>query len=167
MSAPVAPQGATLLSTFKRSFADVPIDAENDNAISTTEFLEAAEALTTMFGTPQPRPSQASGPFPFPRRTFSSLIRPSQTLSDPLPSRLSRVTCWEMSRCAHARAYAHIPITLPPCTCQARCSWPGSLAPTGYIALSSRNIANLKLENPRAPASCPGRFRNAPGPRSQ
>ncbi|KAI0101485.1 glycolipid transfer protein domain-containing protein [Nemania sp. FL0031] len=44
-----APEGATLISTFKRSFVDVPIDPEHDNAISTTEFLEAAEALTTMF----------------------------------------------------------------------------------------------------------------------
>ncbi|KAI1361498.1 glycolipid transfer protein domain-containing protein [Xylaria arbuscula] len=49
MSAPVVPEGATLLSTFKRSFVDVPIDADNDNAISTTEFLDAAESLTTMF----------------------------------------------------------------------------------------------------------------------
>ncbi|KAI1822284.1 glycolipid transfer protein domain-containing protein [Xylaria intraflava] len=49
MSAPVVPQGATLLSTFKRSFVDVPIDAAKDNAISTTEFLDAAESLTTMF----------------------------------------------------------------------------------------------------------------------
>ncbi|KAJ2976275.1 hypothetical protein NUW58_g8128 [Xylaria curta] len=49
MSAPVVPQGATLLSTFKRSFVDVPVDAEKNNAISTTEFLEAAESLTTMF----------------------------------------------------------------------------------------------------------------------
>ncbi|KAI8631908.1 glycolipid transfer protein [Xylariaceae sp. FL1651] len=49
MSTPAVPQGATLLSTFKRSFTDVPIDAEKDNAIATTEFLDAAESLTTMF----------------------------------------------------------------------------------------------------------------------
>ncbi|KAI1437906.1 glycolipid transfer protein [Xylaria sp. CBS 124048] len=49
MSAPAVPEGLTLLSTFKRSFVDVPIDAANDNAISTTEFLEAAESLTSMF----------------------------------------------------------------------------------------------------------------------
>ncbi|KAI1123443.1 glycolipid transfer protein domain-containing protein [Nemania abortiva] len=49
MSAPVVPQGATLISTFKRSFVDVPVDPQNDNAVSTTEFLEAAESLTTMF----------------------------------------------------------------------------------------------------------------------
>ncbi|KAI0466021.1 glycolipid transfer protein domain-containing protein [Xylaria cf. heliscus] len=49
MSAPEVPEGATLLSTFKRSFVDVPVDAEKDNAISTTEFLDAAESLTTMF----------------------------------------------------------------------------------------------------------------------
>ncbi|KAI1205789.1 het-c [Annulohypoxylon truncatum] len=49
MSAPTFPPGGTLLQTFKKSFVDVPIDANNDNAISTTEFLDAAESLTTMF----------------------------------------------------------------------------------------------------------------------
>ncbi|KAI1332409.1 glycolipid transfer protein [Xylariaceae sp. FL0255] len=49
MSAPVIPPGGTLLQTFKRSFVDVPINAEQDNAIGTTEFLEASESLTTMF----------------------------------------------------------------------------------------------------------------------
>ncbi|CAJ2502102.1 Uu.00g049550.m01.CDS01 [Anthostomella pinea] len=49
MSAPAFPAGGTLLQTFKRSFADVPIDAEKENAIATTEFLDAAESLTTMF----------------------------------------------------------------------------------------------------------------------
>lgn len=44
------PDGGTFLDTMKRSFADVPVDKEKDNAISTTEFLEAAESLTTMFG---------------------------------------------------------------------------------------------------------------------
>ncbi|KAJ9136808.1 Glycolipid transfer protein [Coniochaeta hoffmannii] len=43
------PPGGTLLDTFKKSFADVPIDAEKNNAIHTTEFLDAAESLTTMF----------------------------------------------------------------------------------------------------------------------
>ena len=33
----------------KRSFKDVPVDESKDNAISTTEFLEAAEALTGLF----------------------------------------------------------------------------------------------------------------------
>ncbi len=45
------PEGGTYLDTFKQSFTTVPIDAENGNAISTTEFLEAAESLTSMFGT--------------------------------------------------------------------------------------------------------------------
>ncbi|KAI1799685.1 het-c [Daldinia bambusicola] len=49
MATPAFPPGGTLLETFKKSFVDVPIDANNDNAISTTEFLEAAESLTTMF----------------------------------------------------------------------------------------------------------------------
>jgi hypothetical protein len=44
------PPGGTVLDTFKRSFTDVPIDAEKNNAISTTEFLDAAESLTGMFG---------------------------------------------------------------------------------------------------------------------
>ncbi|RFU79319.1 ef-hand 1, calcium-binding site [Trichoderma arundinaceum] len=49
MSAPVIPAGATIVQTFKQSFVDVPVDAENGNAIATTQFLEAAESLTTMF----------------------------------------------------------------------------------------------------------------------
>jgi hypothetical protein len=49
------PEGGTYLDTFKGSFTKVPIDAENANAISTTEFLDAAESLTTMFGTDAPR----------------------------------------------------------------------------------------------------------------
>ncbi|KAL1993720.1 hypothetical protein VTN49DRAFT_2389 [Thermomyces lanuginosus] len=48
MSAPI-PAGGTWLDTLKRSFVDVPVDAANDNAIATTEFLEAAESLTTLF----------------------------------------------------------------------------------------------------------------------
>ncbi|KAK4241996.1 hypothetical protein C8A03DRAFT_11828 [Achaetomium macrosporum] len=43
------PEGGTYLDTFKGSFTKVPIDAEKGNAISTTEFLDAAESLTTMF----------------------------------------------------------------------------------------------------------------------
>ncbi|KAI1340300.1 glycolipid transfer protein [Xylariaceae sp. FL0016] len=49
MSAPSIPPGGTLIQTFKQSFVNVPIDAEKDNAIATTEFLDAAESLTTMF----------------------------------------------------------------------------------------------------------------------
>ncbi|KAF1992399.1 putative glycolipid transfer protein HET-C2 [Aulographum hederae CBS 113979] len=41
-----APTG-NFFDTVKRSFADVPIKA--DNEISTSEFLEAAESLTTLF----------------------------------------------------------------------------------------------------------------------
>ncbi|POS87487.1 glycolipid transfer protein, partial [Erysiphe pulchra] len=44
-------QGGTLLDTFKRSFADVPVDEGKDNSISTTEFLEAAESMTVLFDT--------------------------------------------------------------------------------------------------------------------
>ena len=49
------PEGGTYLDTFKTSFTAVPVDAENGNAISTAEFLDAAESLTTMFGTAAPR----------------------------------------------------------------------------------------------------------------
>ncbi|TLD23990.1 hypothetical protein PspLS_06315 [Pyricularia sp. CBS 133598] len=49
MSAVVIPAGGTFVDTLKKSFVDVPIDANNNNAISTTEFLEAAESLTTIF----------------------------------------------------------------------------------------------------------------------
>ena len=54
MAAPTIPPGGTLLDTFKRSFTDVPIDADKENAISTSEFLDAAESLTTIFGTMPP-----------------------------------------------------------------------------------------------------------------
>ncbi|KAK0717931.1 glycolipid transfer protein domain-containing protein [Lasiosphaeria miniovina] len=43
------PEEGTFLDTFKASFVTVPVDAENGNAISTTEFLDAAESLVTMF----------------------------------------------------------------------------------------------------------------------
>jgi len=43
------PPGGTYLDTMKRSFADVPIDKENNEAVSTTEFLEAAESLAGLF----------------------------------------------------------------------------------------------------------------------
>ena len=43
------PPGGTFFDTTKRSFTQVPINASKDNAISTTEFLEASESLTTLF----------------------------------------------------------------------------------------------------------------------
>ncbi|EGD97823.1 glycolipid transfer protein HET-C2 [Trichophyton tonsurans CBS 112818] len=43
------PEGGTWLDTMKRSFEDVPVDESSDNAISTTEFLEAAECLVKLF----------------------------------------------------------------------------------------------------------------------
>lgn len=46
------PPGGTFFDTVKKSFVDVPVDASKDDAISTTEFLEAAESLTTLFGNP-------------------------------------------------------------------------------------------------------------------
>ena len=44
------PPGKTFFDTLQRSFDQVPVDEANDNGISTTEFLEAAEALVTLFG---------------------------------------------------------------------------------------------------------------------
>ena len=44
------PPGGTWFDTLKRSFADVPVDAAHDNAIATTDFLDAAHSLTTLFG---------------------------------------------------------------------------------------------------------------------
>jgi len=50
MAAAQIPAGGTYLDTMKRDFTKVPVDAAKSNAISTSEFLEAAESLTTMFG---------------------------------------------------------------------------------------------------------------------
>nr|POE85391.1 pleckstrin likey domain-containing family a member 8 [Quercus suber] len=49
MSTAAYPPGGTYFDNGKRSFASVPINATQDNAISTTEFLEASEALTGLF----------------------------------------------------------------------------------------------------------------------
>lgn len=49
----IAP-GGTFLDNMKKTFPQVPVDAANGNAISTEEFLDAAEALTTMFGNYRP-----------------------------------------------------------------------------------------------------------------
>ena len=40
----------TFFSNLKKSFADVPIDTSKDNAIPTTDFLEASESLCSLFG---------------------------------------------------------------------------------------------------------------------
>lgn len=45
------PAGGTWFDTLHKSFVDVPVEANNDNAIPTSAFLEAAESLTTLFGT--------------------------------------------------------------------------------------------------------------------
>jgi hypothetical protein len=50
MATAAYPPGGTFFDTVKRSFVDVPVDASKDNAISTTEFLEAADSVTTLFG---------------------------------------------------------------------------------------------------------------------
>jgi hypothetical protein len=48
-SATTYPPGGTFFDTLKKSFTNVPVDSEKDNAVSTTEFLEAAESLATLF----------------------------------------------------------------------------------------------------------------------
>ena len=47
--APTQP-GGTFFDKLKKSFTDVPVEKNNNNAIPTSEFLEAAESLTTLFG---------------------------------------------------------------------------------------------------------------------
>lgn len=42
------PPGGSWFDTIKRSFTDVPIG--EDESISTDQFLEAADSLTTLFG---------------------------------------------------------------------------------------------------------------------
>ncbi|KAJ4130053.1 hypothetical protein NW768_007025 [Fusarium equiseti] len=49
MSTAAYPPGGTIVQSLKRSFADVPVDEANGEAVSTTEFLEASESLTTIF----------------------------------------------------------------------------------------------------------------------
>lgn len=82
------PAGATHthLQAMKRTFNNVPVGA--DNAISTEEFLEAAESLTTMFGMPL---------FWLPR-VSPRADRANQTSSAPSPSLPSRRTCLATSR---------------------------------------------------------------------
>lgn len=48
------PSGGTWFDTLHKTFDDVPVQANNDNAIPTSDFLEAAESLTTLFGKPLP-----------------------------------------------------------------------------------------------------------------
>ena len=43
------PPGGTYFDSAKRNFTSVPINKSKDNAISTTEFLEASESLTGLF----------------------------------------------------------------------------------------------------------------------
>ncbi|CAD6584954.1 MAG: hypothetical protein ASARMPREDX12_002743 [Alectoria sarmentosa] len=43
------PSGGTWFDTLHKTFDDVPVQANKDNAIPTSDFLEAAESLTTLF----------------------------------------------------------------------------------------------------------------------
>ncbi|KAK4541666.1 hypothetical protein LTR36_007810 [Oleoguttula mirabilis] len=49
MATQAYPPGGTFFDTAKRSFTAVPVNKSKDNAISTTEFLEASESLTKLF----------------------------------------------------------------------------------------------------------------------
>lgn len=44
------PPGGTFFDTVKKSFANVPVEKSQNDAIPTTDFLEASESLTTLFG---------------------------------------------------------------------------------------------------------------------
>ena len=79
-------QGLTFFSTIKKSFADVPVERAKDNAIPTTEFLEAAESLCTLFG--------GYEQLPWKRISLTAL----QTSLDRSHSHRSKMTCWAMSR---------------------------------------------------------------------
>lgn len=49
MATAAYPPGGTYFDTTKKSFTQVPINKSKDNAISTSEFLEASESLTGLF----------------------------------------------------------------------------------------------------------------------
>ena len=51
MAPPTIPPGGTFFDTLKKNFNDVPVDDSKGDAIATAPFLEAAESLTTLFGT--------------------------------------------------------------------------------------------------------------------
>lgn len=50
MAAQAPSGGRTFFENLKKSFVDVPADASNGDGIPTSDFLEASEALTTLFG---------------------------------------------------------------------------------------------------------------------
>jgi len=50
MATPFSAGSDAFFGQMKRSFRDVPMDAARDNAIATTEFLDAAESVTKLFG---------------------------------------------------------------------------------------------------------------------
>ena len=49
MATAAYPPGGTYFDNCKRSFVNVKIDKEKNNAINTTEFLEASEAVAGLF----------------------------------------------------------------------------------------------------------------------
>ncbi|KAL8711858.1 MAG: hypothetical protein Q9220_003802 [cf. Caloplaca sp. 1 TL-2023] len=79
------PPGGTWFETLKKSFVDVPVDSANDNAIPTSDFLEAAESLTTLFGIP----------------TSASKIRDRQLASPDTSSTLQSLVLNELKQKKH------------------------------------------------------------------
>ena len=131
MAAPTIPPGGTLLDTFKRSFTDVPIDAEKENAVSTSEFLDAAESLTTIFGT-----CPASLEFAWDSISPDDLTQPCRC-----PGLRGFLPCQERHDGQHQGTHCYHP----------------SLALHPYKpALLTTNCHCT--ETPRAPTSCPGRL---------
>jgi hypothetical protein len=76
------PPGGTYFDD-RKSFADVNYDTEKDNAINTTQFLEASESLTTLFDVIggaafKPVKSDMQGNIKV-RKTPSDILQPDET----------------------------------------------------------------------------------------
>lgn len=74
----------TFFDTIQKSFVDVPVDAANDNAIHTSEFLDASESLTTLFGMSLCPPSKRQQP---------GCPPPDELLTPLLPRRCPGLRC--------------------------------------------------------------------------
>lgn len=85
----------TFFDTIQKSFVDVPVDAANDNAIHTSEFLDASESLTTLFGMslcPPSKRQQAAATRLSPTRRAANTVTTPQMSWAPLPSSPSSLT---------------------------------------------------------------------------
>lgn len=66
----VIPPGGTWFDTLRKSFVDVPIDSTNNDAVATTEFLEAAESLTSLFSMFETLNADGAIMLPIPKANF-------------------------------------------------------------------------------------------------